>query len=65
MKTYKILSASNSEELARQVNNNIRAGFVCQGGVSVSLVGESEHQTSSVQLAQAMTYEKKETQNDT
>ncbi len=61
MKTYKILYAKNVEYLAEKVNRHIKAGFICQGGVTVAMAGESAHQKASIQIAQAMTYEKKET----
>ncbi len=57
MKTYKIVYAEDVTTLSKKVNNHIKAGFICQGGVSLALVGLSEYQNESVQIMQAMTYE--------
>ena len=54
--TYKVVHAKNVEDLAYKVNASIKAGFKCQGGVSISMVGRSEYQKESVQLVQAMIY---------
>lgn len=53
--TYKVLTAKTTNALSRKVNDAIEDGWKPIGGIAISVVGESLIQTSSINVAQAMT----------
>ena len=60
MGTYKIVQSDNIEDLTQKVNNSMEAGFVCQGGVAITISNATSTQCTSRVLAQAMIYTKEE-----
>lgn len=61
---YKIVYAKDYIELAKKVNANLEAGFVCQGGVAITISNKTINQDTSISIAQAMIYTEPEVTKD-